>query len=116
MRELVLALPDVEEGTTWGVPAFKIHGKLIACPAIHRSAEPGTLVVQVGFEERDGLIADDPDIYYLKEHYVNYPGVLVRMSRISREALKGLLQMGWRFAAASGKRRARPRRPRQPLE
>ena len=35
-----LALPDVEEGTTYGASSLKVRGKMFACPAIHRSAEP----------------------------------------------------------------------------
>jgi len=83
VRQIALALPGVEESTMYGAPAVKLRKKLLACPAIHRSAEPNTLAVRIDFEQRDELINEDPDVYYLKDHYVNYPVVLVRMSRIS---------------------------------
>jgi hypothetical protein len=47
--------------------------------------------------------------YYLTDHYVSYPVVLVRLSRVHRDALPDLLLMAWRFMA-SGKRRVTPRK------
>ena len=41
--------------------------------------------------DRDALIAEDPDTYYLKEHYVGYPCVLVRLRRVRADALRGLV-------------------------
>ena len=63
---------------------------MFACLASHKSAEPDTLVVRMDMAARDALIADDPETYYLKEHYVGYPCVLVRLSRVRADALKDL--------------------------
>ena len=60
VRKIGLGFPDVEVGTTYGTPALKVRGKMFACIASHRSAEPNTLVVQIGFNERDELLAADP--------------------------------------------------------
>jgi hypothetical protein len=97
---MTLALAEVEEGTTYGAPAFKVRGKLLACVAIHKSAEPDTLAVRVPFELRAELMGSDPDSYYLTEHYVNYPVVLVRLSRIKVKDLRELLGASWRFVSA----------------
>jgi hypothetical protein len=107
VRALGLALPGVEEGTAYGSPALKIGGRMFACLAIHRSAEPDTLVVLVGFNQRDEMIAADPDTYYLKDHYRDGPVVLARLSRIHRDALADLLRMGWQFVSARNARRRR---------
>jgi hypothetical protein len=64
-------LPDVEVTTTWGQPTLKVRGKMFVCIASHKSAEPNTLVVMMDFADRDALVEDDPDTYYLKEHYLN---------------------------------------------
>ena len=111
VRRIGLALPGVEESTMYGSPALKLRGKFLACMASHKSAEPNSLVVHVDFEQRDAMIADDPDSYYLKPHYVGYPSVLVRLSRVSREALKDLLHAAWRAVNASAPRRGRTRSP-----
>src|SRR5262245_14142782 len=103
VRRLGLPLPDVEEGTTYGTPALKVGGKMFACIASHKSAEPGTLVVRIPFDQRDALIAEDPDLYYLKDHYVGYACVLVRLKRIPDDALRDLLLSGWRFVSSGGR-------------
>jgi hypothetical protein len=108
VRDIARDLPGVEEGTAWGVPALKLRGRFLACMASHKSAEPDTLVVLVGFDQRDAMIADDPETYYVKPHYVGYPSVLVRLQRIERDALKDLLQSAWRFVDASPPKRKRP--------
>jgi hypothetical protein len=110
VRSIGLALPDVEEGTMYGVPALKLRGRLLACMTSHKSAEPNSLAVRLSFEQRDAMIADAPDTYYLRPHYVTYPVVLVRLSRIGREALRDLLQAAWREVGASAPRRRRTRR------
>jgi len=105
-------LPDVEVTTAWGQPALKVRGKMFACIASHKSAEPGSLVVMMDVTERDALIEDDPGTYYLKDHYVNYPCVLVRLTRISADALRDLVAGAHRFVSAKphGKSVARKRR------
>src|SRR5262245_62162889 len=114
VRELARALPDIEESTGRGEPSLKVRGKLLVCPAIHKSAEPDSLVVKIGFDQRAELIAEDPDVYYVTDHYVNYPSVLVRMSRIDRDALRGLLKMACKFAINETKAKARKRGVRKP--
>ena len=106
VREIGRALPDVEEGTTYGTPALKVNGKMFVCLANHKSAEPGTLVARIGFPQRDEMIATEPDTYYLKDHYVNYPVVLVRLSRVHADALRDLVLMARRFTSATNKRRS----------
>jgi hypothetical protein len=93
VRDIGLAFPGVEESTAYGSPALKVRGKLLACLPTHRSAEPGSLVVCVDFDDRAELLAGEPDVYYITEHYVGYPSVLVRLSRVNPDALRDLLGM-----------------------
>ena len=110
VRAIAKLLPDVEEGTAYGSPAVKLRGQLLACMATNKAAEPNTLVVRVSFDQRDAMIADDPETYYLKDHYVGYPCVLARLSKIQPDALRDLVHAGWRFvdAIAPNKRTSRP--------
>ena len=110
LRRIGLALPEVEEGTAYGSPALNVRGKMFACPAIHRSAEPNTLVVCIDFDQRDELIAEEPKTFYLTDHYVNYPCVLVRLTLIREDALRDLLLMGWRFMSTTKRREVRKQR------
>src|SRR5256884_5459773 len=75
--------------------ALKVRGQWLAVIPTHKSAESNSLAVRVDFEQRTELLESAPDIYYLKDHYQNYPVVLVRLARISRDALEGLLRMAW---------------------
>jgi hypothetical protein len=97
VRKIGLALPGVEDGTAYGNLALKAHGKLLACVPTHRSAEPGSLVVKVDFGDRAQLLAEAPDIYYMTEHYLGYPSVLVRLSRVDPDVLRDLLDMAYKF-------------------
>ncbi len=100
VRELARVLPDAEEALYWNSPAFKVRGKMFAVIPVHRSAEPDSLVLQLGFEQRDELLAADPDTYYLPDHYVDWPLILVRLTRVHRDALKDLLKGARDFMAA----------------
>ena len=100
-------LPDVEVTTTWGQPTLKVRGKMFVCMASHKSAEPNTLVVMMDFADRDALIEDDPGTYYLKDHYVNYPCILVRLSRVHKDALRDLVIGAHRFVSAKARTKKR---------
>ena len=97
VREIGLALPGVEESTAYRSPALKVHGKVMACMAINRSAESGSLVVWVDFDDRAELLAADPDVFYVTDHYDPYNVVLVRLSRVRRDVLRDLLGMAHKF-------------------
>ena len=103
VRKIALGLPDVEESTAYGSMAFKVHGKLLACVPTNKAAEPDSLMVRVDFDHRAELLAAAPDVYYLPDHYVNYPSVLVRLPGIHPDALRDLLGMALRFVTAKRK-------------
>ena len=98
------SLPDVEVATAYGQPALKVRGRMIACMAANKAAEPNTLAVMMAFADRDALIEDDPDTYYLKDHYLNYPCVLVRLARVRADALRDLLAGAHRFVTAKARK------------
>jgi hypothetical protein len=83
---------------------------MFACPAINKSAEPGTLMIRLDFDQRDALIAEDPNTYYLTDHYAPYPSVLVRLSRVNADQMRDLLTASWRFVTTSERRPPRRKR------
>jgi len=107
VRTLGRQLPDVSEGTAYGSPALKVRGKMFACIAIHKSAEPNTLAVRMSFAERDLRLAAQPQVYYVTPHYEGHPVVLARLARIGDEELTELLQVGWQFESSRAKARRR---------
>jgi hypothetical protein len=94
VREMALALPNTEEGTSYGTPALKVGGKLFV-----RLKEDGeTIVLKTTYEERDELMAHDPETYFITDHYLNYPYILVNLNRVNEDALKELILTSYRLA------------------
>jgi hypothetical protein len=94
---MALALDGVEEGTSCGTAAFKIRGKPIA-----RLKEDGeSLVVGTTFEKRGEMMAAEPETYYITDHYLKYPWVLVRLPKVHPDALRDLLKGAVRLAMAA---------------
>ena len=95
VRELALALPRAEEGTSYGTPAFRVRGRLFA-----RLREEGdVLVVRVEPAHREFLTLSQPAVYFVTPHYEKYPYVLVRLADVDREELRALLADAWRLVA-----------------
>jgi len=93
-----LALPGVEASIRYdGSPVLKVGGSFMASLATHPSAEPATLVVRADLEQRDALLEEAPDTYYLTDYYRRYPLVLARLRRLDRDALHDLLSMSRRL-------------------
>ena len=109
VRKYAMKLPDVEEGTTFGYPAFKVGGKAFAWFPKKKEVEPGSLGVRMSFLERDHRIATRPDAFYFTPHYKDYTSVLARVDRLSDAQLRELLESGHEFmvAEAKGKRSRR---------
>jgi hypothetical protein len=104
VRDLALALPGVVGSLTQRGISFKAKGKLLACKAIHRSAEPDTLLVRVPAVDRDRLIGAQPDRYYMTPHYLPYESVLVRLAKVDRAGLAALLGLAWNFVTTPAAR------------
>lgn len=110
VRQVGLALPGVEALTKYdGSPVLKLAGCFLAGLATHRSAESGSLVVRMTIEDRDLLIADAPDTYYVTDYYRPYPIVLARLARVDRAALHDLLSVSWRLTAAKTRKSIKSR-------
>ena len=96
VRRLALALPGVEETTSYGTAAFKVRGKFLT-----RLKEDGeSLVLKVGsIDERDFLLKANPAVFFITEHYRDYPALLVRLAAARPALLAQLLEESWRRAA-----------------
>jgi hypothetical protein len=104
IRTMALALDGVEEATSYGTPAFKVGGTLIA----RLRDDIGALVVRMSIEDRGELMAEDPETYFISDHYLNYPYILVNLERVKPDAMRDLLR-GASKSAAEGKKR-KPKR------
>jgi hypothetical protein len=95
VRRIALALPEAEEGTSYGTPAFKVRGKLFL-----RLREDGTtLVVKIDRDERAALIVSAPKIYSVTDHYLNHPWILVSLENVGIAELEERATEAWRLTA-----------------
>ncbi|MDP3491290.1 MAG: MmcQ/YjbR family DNA-binding protein, partial [Phenylobacterium sp.] len=79
IRAIILAFPGAEEGTSYGLPSFKVRGRFFT----RLRAEDASLVLSdVGFDEREMLMAAEPATFHLTPHYQNYPTVLARIESL----------------------------------
>ncbi len=96
VRQLALAFPGVVEGGSYGTPAFKVNGKLLA--RFHQDGE--TLVVKVEYAVREVLMGTNPRTFYVTDHYRCWPYMLVRIANVDRAVLRQLLEDAWRRNAS----------------
>lgn len=105
VRAIAAKLPDVEEGTTFGYPAFKVRDKAFAWFPKKKEVEAGSLGVRMSILERDFRIAGAPAVYYVTPHYKDYTSVLARVHLMSDAELRELLESGYEFMTTTAKRR-----------
>ena len=95
MRALALALPEAEERTMHGTPAWYVRKKFFA-----RLREDGeTLVVRVDADELEARLRADPKAFYLTDHYRGWDMLLVRLGAVREPVLRELLAESWRRSA-----------------
>ena len=102
VRESALALPGVDEGTSYGTPAWRVKGKLFA--RLHQDGE--SLVLRASFDQRELLMEKDPRAYFITDHYTNHEMMQVRLSAAKPEAVDELLAESWRHCAPKKLREA----------
>ena len=103
LRAVARTLVGVEDGTSYGTPALKAKGKLLA-----RLKEDGeTVALDVGFAEREELIAKWPKAFYFTEHYASAPFVLMRLAEVSEPRVRALLFHIWHRLAPEANSKSR---------
>jgi len=99
------ALPDVVESTSYGKPALKRGEKLIFA-----LRDPESLSMVCSFEDRAALMRDHAGTFYVTEHYLNWPSVIVRLLNADKKVLRAAVTRAWERAGAQARtRRARAR-------
>jgi len=95
LKQIFLALPEVREGITHGTLSFYL-GKTF----FGRMQEDGTtFALKMDFDDRDMLIAIEPEIFFTNNHFRGYAYVLVRLPAIDAERLAPLVEKSWRHTA-----------------
>lgn len=95
--EIATRFPGVELSTSYGTPALKVDGRVLARL---RSEAEGWMVTRCDLLEREMLLQAAPHVFHVTEHYVNYPMVLIDLGEINRGALQDILEKAWRHSAS----------------
>jgi hypothetical protein len=94
--KIALALPGAAASTSYGTPSVKIRGKLLSR---WRSEAEGALAIRCDFLDRQILLQTQPEVFFLTDHYLDYPMVLVRLDKVSRDVLMDVAERAWRLVA-----------------
>jgi hypothetical protein len=109
VRRIALALPETTEGADrFGFSVRNgtkdkgfawIWMKRVE-PKKPKVPQPDVLAVRVANnQEKETLIAADPDKFFTEPHYNGFPAVLVRLAAIEADELRELLIDAWRTLA-----------------
>ncbi len=99
---IALGYPGVVQSTSYGTPAIKLGTKFIL-----REREPGVIALQrPTIDERNMLLEMAPEIFYITDHYRDYPYALVRLAAIAPDHFRALFETIWRDKATQKQIRA----------
>jgi hypothetical protein len=121
VREIARELPGAVEGISYRTPAFRV-GK---CLFVRQHQDGESLVIKIEPDQRAMRMRVDPKAFFITEHYLNYPWMLVRLSTVARDDLRELIEDAWRLSAPErllaahdggqdGTSRDRPKRRNRP--
>ncbi|MFI6124448.1 MmcQ/YjbR family DNA-binding protein [Streptomyces sp. NPDC051064] len=98
-RAIALSLPDTAEKPAWGLPTFRVAGRIFQA-----LEDDATMGVKCPVEDRAGLIAAEPAKFFVREgHDDTYAWLRVRLAALDGVAeLRATLADSWRQAAPRG--------------
>ncbi|MGP3951582.1 MmcQ/YjbR family DNA-binding protein [Streptomyces sp. 7N604] len=97
VRRIALALPETEEKLAWGMPTFRVKGKIFASLA----DDDDSIGVKCPIEDREELIAAEPGKFFLRPgHDDNFAWLRVRLAALDDgNELEAILLDAWRLTA-----------------
>jgi hypothetical protein len=105
-RKIALAIPGTTEGPYFGKPAIFASEKFLT--RVHHKEE--AVVLAIGsMEMRDMMLEAEPKLFYITDHYKNFPYLLARLSKLDKKTLQDLLQARLLRIAEKATRTPKPR-------
>jgi hypothetical protein len=88
-RAIALSLPGAEERPWFNRPCVFIHDRFLT--RVHDKEE--AVVLQIGsMEMREMMLEAEPDLFYITDHYRNFPFVLARLKALTKTSFKSMLE------------------------
>ncbi|WP_198668520.1 MmcQ/YjbR family DNA-binding protein [Streptomyces triticisoli] len=96
VRRIALSLPDTTEKIAWGMPTFRVAGKMFAT----LPEDETSVAVRCPREERGELVLAEPEKFWIAGHEAQFAWVRVRLAALDDEGeLRDVLADSWRQAA-----------------
>src|SRR5262249_50981480 len=95
VRAIARELPGAVESTSYGTPAFKVGKRLFT----RQHDESDWLVIKIDPAQRSMRMKADPATFFITDHYLNYPYMLIRPSKVDPGDLRELLEDAWELCA-----------------
>jgi hypothetical protein len=107
VSRLALALPEAEEGTTWGGNrAWTVRKKLFVWERPLRKSDlealradaPGGPILGARVEHliaKEALLADESGVFFTTPHFDGYPAVLIRLPEVGLDLLEETVTEAW---------------------
>ena len=92
--QIAMALPGVQQRTSYGTPAYFVKRKLFA----RMLEDDDTVVLKIDPDQRKVWMRGDPQTFFITDHYQNYPMMIVRLSTVDRSDLGELIENAWSHA------------------
>jgi hypothetical protein len=97
VRRIALGLPETIEKPWFGTPGFRVKDKGFL--RIRSEAEGALVVFVADLDEKEALLAADPEVFFTTPHYDGHPTVLVRLDAVAPDELEELIIDSWRVRA-----------------
>jgi hypothetical protein len=86
--KIALGIPGSEQRLWFKQPSVFLHDQFLT--KVHHKQEAMLLRVS-SMEMRDMMLEAEPELFYITEHYRNFPFILVRLAALTPKLLKELL-------------------------
>jgi hypothetical protein len=112
VRRIALSLPETEEAADRFAFSVRNKGKLkgfvwvwLERVALRKARVPQASVIAVrvaSLDDKEFLLASDPETFFTEPHYNGYPAVLVRLPAVTVRELRSIITEAWRCQAPKG--------------
>jgi len=106
--KIALAIPGAKEVLWFKKPAVFVHDQFLT--KVHDKEDAMTLRVS-SMEMRDMMLEAEPELFYITDHYRNFPFVLTRLKTLTPKVLKEMLVGRTAQLAETAEKAAKRKRP-----
>jgi hypothetical protein len=97
VSRIALALDGVKESKAGGSLRWTLDGRLVA-----RQYDDESIVIRSDFAEREKLLAEHPDLFFVPPRFDAHQKVVLRLGTAAPAVVKSALVAAWNLQLAAG--------------